>query len=209
MVVLWQDQNVTTIHFSLEDADGLSFVGASILIKAILPGGIPVEITPENFAVETNTTKDDEGNDVVIGYTTTFDWTLKLEHTQKVGQISYSVCAILLDHTGEVIDKEWHTLNDTFAVLDHIHFDGADDYDDPETAATNAEKIASLLYTVAAMASKVDGMVSGAPEPAETAADMTEHDKLYVYIGTQTQDLTPGYWYFWDTVNEQWTPGLE
>ena len=91
MVVLWQDQNVTTIHFSLEDADGLSFVGASILIKAILPGGIHVEITPENFAVETNTTKDDEGNDVVIGYTTTFDWTLNLEHTQKVGQISYSV----------------------------------------------------------------------------------------------------------------------
>ena len=209
MVVLWQDQNVTTIHFSLEDADGLSFVGASILIKAILPGGIPVEITPENFAVETNTTKDDEGNDVVIGYTTTFDWTLKLEHTQKVGQISYSVCAILLDHTGEVVDKEWHTLNDTFAVLDHIHFDGSDDYDDPETAATNAEKIAALLYTVAAMASKVDGMVSGAPEPAETAADMSDHDKLYVYIGTQTQDLTPGYWYFWDTVNEQWTPGLE
>ena len=209
MVVLWQDQNVTTIHFSLEDADGLSFVGASILIKAILPGGIPVEITPENFAVETNTTKDDEGNDVVIGYTTTFDWTLNLEHTQKVGQISYSVCAILLDHTGEVIDKEWHTLNDSFAVLDHIHFDGSDDYDDPETAATNAEKIAALLYTVAAMASKVDGMVSGAPEPAETAADMTEHDKLYVYIGTQTQDLTPGYWYFWDTVNEEWTAGLE
>ena len=209
MVVLWQDQNVSTIHFSLDDADGLSFVGASILIKAILPGGILKEITPENFAVETNTTKDDNGDDIILGYTTTFDWTLKLEHTQTVGVVSYSICAILLDHTGEVIDKEWHTLNDTFAVLDHIHFDGSDDAADPDTQATNAEKIAALFYTVAAMVSKVDGMVSGAPEPAETAADMSDHDKLYVYIGTQTQDLTPGYWYFWDTVNEQWTPGLE
>ena len=110
MVVLWQDQNVSTIHFSLDDADGLSFVGASILIKAILPGGILKEITPENFAVETNTTKDDNGDDIILGYTTTFDWTLNLEHTQTVGVVSYSICAILLDHTGAVIDKEWHTL---------------------------------------------------------------------------------------------------
>lgn len=161
MTVLWLDQDVTTIHFSVEDFEGFTFDGSSILIKAVLPDRTQVEITPDNFTTEPITTEDDEGQTVITGYSTSFDWTLTLEHTKAVGLLTYSICAIMLNLDGETVDKEWHTLNDSFQIRDHIHFDGGDDQDDPVTAATNAEKIAALRNEVDNIDERVKALEAG------------------------------------------------
>lgn len=161
MTVLWLDQDVTTIHFSVDDFEGFTFDGSSILIKAVLPDRTQVEITPENFSTEPITTEDDEGQTVITGYSTSFDWTLTLEHTKAVGLLTYSICAIMLNLDGETVDKEWHTLNDSFQIRDHVHFNGSDDQDDPVTAATNAEKIAALRNEVDNIDERVKALEAG------------------------------------------------
>lgn len=188
MTVLWLDQDVTTIHFSVEDFEGFTFDGSSILIKAVLPDRTQVEITPDNFTTEPITTEDDEGQTVITGYSTSFDWTLTLEHTKAVGLLTYSICAIMLNLDGETVDKEWHTLNDSFQIRDHIHFNGSDDQDDPVTAATNAEKIAALK-------AQVDGLAGGV-KTVGAVSQMTDHSVAYVYTGTET-GYTRGNWYYW------------
>ena len=158
MTVLWLDQDVTTIHFTVDDFEGFSFDGASVLIKAVLPDRTQVEITPENFSTEPITTEDDEGQTVITGYSTSFDWTLTLEHTSTVGLLTYSICAIILNLDGETVDKEWHTLNDSFQIRDHIHFNGSDDQDDPAATATNAERIAALRNEVDSLNDRVEAL---------------------------------------------------
>lgn len=196
MTVLWLDQDVTTIHFTVEDFEGFTFDGSSILIKAVLPDRTQVEITPENFSTEPITTEDDEGQTVITGYSTSFDWTLTLEHTKAVGLLTYSICAIMLNLDGETVDKEWHTLNDSFQIRDHIHFNGSDDQDDPVTAATNAEKIAALK-------AQVDGLAGGV-KTAGAVSQMTDTTVAYVYTGTET-GYTKGNWYYWS--GSAWVSG--
>lgn len=197
MVVLWKDQNVSTIHFTVEDFEGFTFDGASLLIKAVLPDKTQVEITPDNITIEPVVTIGDDGEEIITGYSTSFDWPLTMEHTRMVGTISYSICAIILDLDGETINKEWHTLNDSFQVHDHIHFNGSDDQDDPVQAATNAEKISALRNVVGNLGVKIDSIASAVPEVAVTAADMTDTSSIYVYAGSESGYMN-GYWYYWD-----------
>lgn len=44
----------------------------------------------------------------------------------------------------------------------------------------------------------------GAPLVAETAADMTDHDKIYVYVGSEA-GYTSGDWYYYD--GDEWQDG--
>jgi hypothetical protein len=206
MTVLWLDQDVTTIHFTVNDFEGFTFDGASILIKAVLPDRTQVEITPENFSTEPITTEDDEGQTVITGYSTSFDWTLTLEHTRAVGLLTYSICAIVLNLDGETVDKEWHTLNDSFQIRDHIHFNGSDDQDDPAAAATNAEKIAALKAQIGKLITKVNGIAGGGPAVVTQAADMTDQSKIYIYAGTET-GFAKGSWYFYN--GSSWEAGGE
>lgn len=44
----------------------------------------------------------------------------------------------------------------------------------------------------------------GAPLVAETVAEMTDHDRIYVYTGNET-GYTSGHWYYWN--GTAWTDG--
>lgn len=45
----------------------------------------------------------------------------------------------------------------------------------------------------------------GTPLTATSAEGMTDHEKIYVYVGTSTASLTNGHWYFYD--GEAWADG--
>lgn len=62
-----------------------------------------------------------------------------------------------------------------------------------------ATKLATKLHTI--FATKAD---VGAPLVASTVADMTDHDRIYVYTGSET-GYTNGNWYYWD--GTAWTSG--
>lgn len=62
-----------------------------------------------------------------------------------------------------------------------------------------ATKLATKLHTI--FATKAD---VGAPLVASTVAGMTDHDRIYVYTGSET-GYTNGNWYYWD--GTAWTSG--
>lgn len=199
MTVLKKDHNIHTMLFTVADFEGFTFDSASILIKAVLPDKTEKNITPENITVEDVTTLDDEGIEVVTGHSTSFEWTLKHEHTDIPGAVTYSICAALLDSNGNIVNKEWHTLNASINVQDHIHFNGSDDAADPEQQATNAERIAALLNTISSLVVKVNGLASGAPPTAASTAEM-DPGKSSIYVNS-----TDGNLYFWS--GAEWQVG--
>lgn len=58
------------------------------------------------------------------------------------------------------------------------------------------------------MAARVDGALAavGKPTVAETAADMTDQTRAYVYTGSET-GYTYGNWYYYDAEEEAWVSG--
>lgn len=58
-------------------------------------------------------------------------------------------------------------------------------------------------YTTKLVA-KLKTLFPGTPTAAATVADMTDHSKTYVYVGTET-GYTAGDWYYWD--GSAWTSG--
>lgn len=58
------------------------------------------------------------------------------------------------------------------------------------------------------MKAKVDGAAAAAGHPytAATAAEMTDHDKTYVYVGSET-GYTNGDWYYWNENQSAWVSG--
>ena len=58
------------------------------------------------------------------------------------------------------------------------------------------------------MKTMVDGAMAavGHAYTAATAADMTDHDKSYVYVGSET-GYTKGNWYYWDEDQSAWVSG--
>ena len=58
------------------------------------------------------------------------------------------------------------------------------------------------------MAARVDGALAavGKPTVAETAADMTDQTRAYVYTGSET-GYTYGNWYYYDAEEEEWVSG--
>lgn len=67
------------------------------------------------------------------------------------------------------------------------------------TARTNADDALSL---------RVDTIQAavGTPLVAATAADMTDTDKIYVYVGEE-EGYTAGNWYYYDSTDEEWVSG--
>lgn len=198
MTVMRMDHNVHTIRFTVEDPEDFTFDGASILIKAVLPNKEKVEITPENIVIEDIVEIEDEV-ERVTGHSASFDWTLKQSVTRHAGPVTYSICALQLALDGTTVSQEWHTVDDTFQIFDHKHFDGSDDQDDPDMQATNAEKIAALKNTVSSINTKVNGLASGAPPAADSTAEMDPGEST-IYVNT-----TDGHLYFWNGTS--WNQG--
>ena len=192
------DHNVHTIRFTVEDPEDFTFDGASILIKAVLPNKEKVEITPENIVIEDIVEIEDEV-ERVTGHSASFDWTLKQSVTRHAGPVTYSICALQLALDGTTVSQEWHTIDDTFQIFDHKHFDGSDDQDDPDMQATNAEKIAALKNTVSSINTKVNGLASGAPPAADSTDDM-DPDESTIYVNS-----ADGHLYFWN--GNSWDQG--
>lgn len=65
------------------------------------------------------------------------------------------------------------------------------------------DAIALQEYTTKLVA-KLKTLFPGTPTAAETVADMTDHSKTYVYVGSES-GYTAGDWYYWD--GTAWTSG--
>lgn len=65
------------------------------------------------------------------------------------------------------------------------------------------DAIALQEYTTKLVA-KLKTLFPGTPTAAATVADMTDHSKTYVYVGTES-GYTAGDWYYWD--GSAWTSG--
>lgn len=63
---------------------------------------------------------------------------------------------------------------------------------------------AKLQEYTTKLVAKLKTIFTGTPQPAATVADMTDHDKLYVYTGSET-GYSAGNLYYWD--GTAWTSG--
>ena len=63
---------------------------------------------------------------------------------------------------------------------------------------------AALQEYTTKLVAKLKTLFPGTPTAAATVADMTDHSKTYVYVGSET-GYTAGDWYYWD--GTAWTSG--
>jgi len=59
-------------------------------------------------------------------------------------------------------------------------------------------------HSIAELNTRIGQIASGTPEPAELVSQMTEHNKIYVYTGSEP-NYTAGNWYYYD--GTAWTSG--
>lgn len=82
-----------------------------------------------------------------------------------------------------------------------------------EAAALKDDTIISetdipIIEKLPEMMEDMDKLIStfGGPNVAETAAEMTDQDKVYVYIGSET-GYNSGHWYYYDKTARMWKDG--
>ena len=106
----------------------------------------------------------------------------------KVGGIKFSIEAIDTNAGGTIL-HEWHTKTYSATVEDTLQGNQV------EYAETESDIISALLIEVR---NKVNQLVGGAtPLPVNLKSLMTEHDKVYLYTGSETGEST-GYWYHYN-----------
>ena len=104
------------------------------------------------------------------------------------GSFSFALEAISAQQGGE-IDGEWHTKTYKHKVDSTLQGNQA------EYAETESDIISALMQEVR---NKVNQLVGGAtPLPVNLKSLMTDHDKVYLYTGSETGEST-GYWYHWN-----------
>lgn len=200
-VIASYDHNVDVIRFQAEAIPGFSLNTSSIKIAAQGPNNVR-----HDYAVDPSTVSIEEET----GYIT-FDWPIPAGVTEMPigagfkygdkGQLIFAVCAEII--SGSTLSKAWHSDDGIITVVAHLEPESGGG-EDPEEEATNAQKIAQLQTDVAVINTQVDALGNGSPKPARTVAEMTEHDKVYLYTGSET-DYTAGNWYFWN--GSAWTSG--
>ena len=111
------------------------------------------------------------------------------------GSFSFALEAISTEQGGE-ISGEWHTKTYKHKVDSTLQGNQA------EYAETESDVISALMQEVR---NKVNQLVGGAtPLPVNLKSLMTDHDKVYLYTGSETGEST-GYWYYWN--GTQFVPG--
>lgn len=104
------------------------------------------------------------------------------------GSFSFALEAINAQQGGE-IDNEWHTKTYKHKV------DGTLQGNQAEYAETESDVISALMQEVR---NKVNQLVGGAtPLPVNLKSLMVDHDKVYLYTGSETGEST-GYWYYYN-----------
>lgn len=104
------------------------------------------------------------------------------------GSFSFALEAISAEQGGE-ISGEWHTKTYKHKVISTLQGNQA------QYAETESDIISTLLVEVRM---KVNSLVGGAtPEPAQLKSNMTDHDKVYLYVGSESGE-NPGYWYYYN-----------
>ena len=104
------------------------------------------------------------------------------------GSFSFALEAISAQQGGE-IDGEWHTKTYKHKVDSTLQGNQA------EYAETESDIISALMQEVR---NKVNQLVCGAtPLPVNLKSLMTDHDKVYLYTGSETGEST-GYWYYYN-----------
>lgn len=102
--------------------------------------------------------------------------------------------------TGELLDGE------DVPASDETYHNNAKYYAEQSgTQAEEAEAQAVEAKAQADLAKQYAHQFVGAPRAAAAAADMTDHDLIYVFTGTTTSSLTNGHWYYWN--GSAWTDG--
>lgn len=102
--------------------------------------------------------------------------------------------------TGELLDGE------DVPASDETYHNNAKYYAEQSGAqAEEAETQAVEAKAQADAAKQYAHQFVGAPRAAAAAADMTDHDLIYVFTGTTTSSLTNGHWYYWN--GSAWTDG--
>ena len=177
-IIVQRDTNVETLrfHFSLDAEHELENDSIRIMV---LKNGETHGFNAENVRIESN-----EGGDQEL----VFEHKITTFETVTPGPISVSICGNQV--SGDVVTEAWHTLNMTYQVTGAVHTESDEGEDTPETAASNAEKIAALQTLVNAIS-------SGTPKPARTASEMTDTDSIYVYTGSEP-NYSNGYWYYYN-----------
>lgn len=111
------------------------------------------------------------------------------------GSFSFALEAISTEQGGE-ISGEWHTRTYSHKVDKTLQGNQA------EYAETESDIISALMQEVR---NKVNQLVGGAtPLPVNLKSLMTDHDKVYLYTGSETGEST-GYWYYYN--GTQFVPG--
>ena len=199
-VIASYDHNVDVIRFQAEAIPGFSLDTSSIKIAAKGPNKARHDyaVDPSTVAIEEET-----------GYIT-FDWPIPQGVTEMpedmfgygaTGQLIFAVCAEII--SGSTLSKAWHSDDGIITVVAHLEPESGGG-EDPEEEATNAQKIAQLQTDVAVINTQVGALANGSPTPAETIAEMTEHDKVYLYTGSES-GYTAGNWYYYN--GSAWTSG--
>ena len=104
------------------------------------------------------------------------------------GSFSFALEAISTEQGGE-ISGEWHTKTYKHKVDSTLQGNQA------EYAETESDVISALMQEVR---NKVNQLVGGAtPLPVNLKSLMTDHDKVYLYTGSESGEST-NYWYHWN-----------
>jgi hypothetical protein len=70
--------------------------------------------------------------------------------------------------------------------------------------ADSVNGVNANAHSIAELNTRIGQIASGTPEPAELVSQMTEHDKIYVYTGSEP-NYTAGNWYYYN--GSAWTSG--
>ena len=116
--------------------------------------------------------------------TYTVDYSMSI----RAGVVRFSLEAINADTSGTILN-EWHTQTYQAKVQDTLQGNQV------EFAETESDIISALIIEVQ---NKMRQLVGGAtPLPVNLKSLMIDHDKVYLYTGSETGEST-GYWYNWN-----------
>lgn len=190
--VLTMDHNVHKLVFVCPYYEDFAFDSASIVFMVDAPDGSHYIIPAEEYESFPNSP---------APYVR-FTLTLRSYITSVVGYMSFCITADIIS-SGNVIEKSWHSKNISISVGGHINNDDSEDIPEEDVPTIN-QRLNNLDSKVGRLQTTVNGMANGSPTPVSTVAEMTEHDKVYLYTGSET-GYTAGNWYYWD--GSAWTSG--
>lgn len=196
---VYNDKDVLAVPFQMPRYyDGLDLSEFSIRINFLSASGVLAYEDAIDVEV---------GDDVI-----TFKWLLGAAVFTSSGTLTFSVCLRQINENSLIV-KEYNTTKATAVIKDGLE---AEDQSDPEqysiltlmrqyaTSTKNDAFSARESAEAAEAAAETARLYLGAPLTAANASDMTNTDRVYVYVGDEV-DYTYGNWYYYD--GTEWVSG--